>query len=345
MNNQTIQESAIGLPDGFTMRAPTAADAADVVALWNASEQHLGGTPHMTVKSLLHDWADPGLDVARDERLFHDADGTLVGHLFYEQNIVGNHPWIDGRTHPDYEGRGIGTAGLRWLMRRALELPADLPDDVRVSAFCGVRSDFAPCIALLDAFGFEAIRYFWRMVVALDGAELHDPIWPTGIELRPFDRERDAYALFKATDEAFEDHWGFQPPLTPTSHDEDYTSWCHWVFDEESYDPSLWFIAWDGEEIAGLSRCRLTAADDSEMGWLSQLAVRKPWRKRGLATALLSHTFREFQRRGKQRVGLAVDGANGTGALSLYERAGMRVTRETATYEKELRPGRELARL
>ena len=79
------------------------------------------------------------------------------------------------------------------------------------------------------------------------------------------------------------------------------------------------------------------------MGWLSTLAVRRPWRRQGIALALLHHTFREFHRRGRYRVGLGVDSANLTGATRLYEKAGMRISRQWDAYEKELRPGRELS--
>jgi len=71
--------------------------------------------------------------------------------------------------------------------------------------------------------------------------------------------------------------------------------------------------------------------------------VLRPWRRRGLALALLHHTFGEFYRRGKRRVGLGVDADSLTGALRLYEKAGMHPIRQYASFEKELRPGVELS--
>jgi ribosomal protein S18 acetylase RimI-like enzyme len=73
--------------------------------------------------------------------------------------------------------------------------------------------------------------------------------------------------------------------------------------------------------------------------------VRRPWRKRGLGLALLNHSFGEFYRRGYRRVGLGVDAQNLTGALRLYEKAGMRAdpARRFSVYEKELRLGVDLA--
>ncbi len=81
----------------------------------------------------------------------------------------------------------------------------------------------------------------------------------------------------------------------------------------------------DGDEIAGINLCRPQSFDDAEVGWVGTLGVRRQWRKRGMGLALLRHSFNEFYRRGKRKVGLGVDAQNLTGALRLYENAGMHV--------------------
>jgi len=86
----------------------------------------------------------------------------------------------------------------------------------------------------------------------------------------------------------------------------------------------------------------LKAPEDADLGYVHTLGVLRPWRRRGIALALLHHAFGELQRRGKKRVGLGVDAASLTGATRLYERAGMRPVRQSDLYEKELRPGRDL---
>ena len=78
------------------------------------------------------------------------------------------------------------------------------------------------------------------------------------------------------------------------------------------------------------------------MGWVNQLCVRKPWRRKGLGMALLLTSFNEFYRRGKKRAGLGVDATSLTHATRLYEKAGMHVTGKYDTYELELRPGKDL---
>jgi ribosomal protein S18 acetylase RimI-like enzyme len=111
----------------------------------------------------------------------------------------------------------------------------------------------------------------------------------------------------------------------------------------EGFDPTLWFVAMDGEEIAGISLCRDRSFNDPDVGWVSTLGVRRPWRKRGVGLALLRQSFGELYRRGKHKVGLGVDAENLTGALRLYENAGMHIHQAFDRFEKEIRPGEEIS--
>ena len=127
------------------------------------------------------------------------------------------------------------------------------------------------------------------------------------------------------SDEAFRDHWGHVP-----------ASFEEWERRKKHLgsDPGLWFLAESAGEAAGAAVCE----DRPEMGWVTELAVRRAWRRRGLGLALLRHALREFYRRGKRKVALGVDAESLTGATCLYERAGMRVDRLYTVYRKELRP-------
>jgi ribosomal protein S18 acetylase RimI-like enzyme len=72
------------------------------------------------------------------------------------------------------------------------------------------------------------------------------------------------------------------------------------------------------------------------LGWIGDLAVRDAWRGRGIGEALLRAAFRLFADRGLTHARLNVDAGNATGALRLYERAGMRVRREWLVVAKTL---------
>jgi ribosomal protein S18 acetylase RimI-like enzyme len=176
---------------------------------------------------------------------------------------------------------------------------------------------------LLESHGYREVRRFYRMQIDL-GAPSEPSRWPDGISVSTF-RIEDAREFKDALDEAFEDDWGF--------HRSTFEQWKRDRLEAPETDTSLWFIARDGGEIAGIIRC------DGERfggGWVGALGVRKPWRGRGLGNALLRHAFAEFHRRGAPHVGLGVDAQNESGALRLYEKAGMRVVSADVVFEKEL---------
>jgi GNAT superfamily N-acetyltransferase len=187
--------------------------------------------------------------------------------------------------------------------------------------------------------GFNVIRHSWTMVLELEG-EPQAPAWPAGIRVKTMERNKDEENILRAVREAFKDHWGY----IDTPYEEEKERWLHHIETDAGFDPSLCFLAMDGEEIAGISMCRWKAYDDPDMGWVNILGVRRPWRRRGVALALLQHSFCEFYARGRRKVGLGVDAQSLTGATRLYEKAGMRSdpSRQLVLYEKELRPGLEI---
>ena len=165
------------------------------------------------------------------------------------------------------------------------------------------------------------------------------PRWPDGVSLKPFDATRDLEAVYLADVDAFKDHHGYVEEAFET----DFPRFKHHFTQTENYDPSLWFIAWDGDEVAGISICRPYSPEDEKMGWVATLGVRRQWRKRGLGLALLQHSFGEFYKRGNSLVGLGVDADSLTGALRLYKKAGMSVYSQFDKYEKEIRAGEEIS--
>ena len=172
--------------------------------------------------------------------------------------------------------------------------------------------------------GFRLIRHFFRMEIDLD----HRPdeaAWLNGIAVRAF-RPGEERVVYDAIMDAFADHWDF----VPTEFDE----WEQFMVRSPTFDPTLWFMAEEGDELAGFSLCRLERRPG--VGHVGVLGVRPPWRRRGLGRALLLHSFHELRARGRAKADLGVDGENTTGAVGLYERAGMKLVRRTDAYEKVL---------
>ena len=157
-----------------------------------------------------------------------------------------------------------------------------------------------------------------------------EPVWPERVELRPYTSDL-LQAVFEADDEAFQDHWGHVS--------NNFELWQMFTVKRDGFDPSLWFLAYEGDEIAGFALCSYEQGE----AWVGELGVRRPWRRIGLGLAFLHHAFGEFYRRGERRVVLNVDSQNLTGATRLYTRAGMHPFEQTDIYELELRPGVELS--
>jgi mycothiol synthase len=215
-------------------------------------------------------------------------------------------------VHPDFRGRGVGT--------RLVEL-AEAWARERSLARLHMHAVTDEGRRLFEAHGFQLVRYFWRMEIFPDRAPPRlEP--PDGFDIRAYEPGTDDEALHAMHQEAFAEHWEFNPrPLE---------SWLRWRTTRSDYLPELWQLAFQGEKLAGA----VLGFGQSGVGWILDLAVAPRWRKRGLGLALLQRSFHELYRHGFTQIGLEVDSENETGATRLYERAGMRVTRRYATYEK-----------
>ena len=237
----------------------------------------------------------------------------------------------------EVEGRAVGYADLseeagRWSIDlRALDAEAArvLLEAARERAGEGaLLRGYAPSIDELaaDAYralGFAIVRHSFQMRVEL-AAPPEPPELPHGIAVRSM-REGEEERIHAAHMNAFADHWDF--------HEQSFEQWRRWQRDREFFDPTLWFLALDGDEIAGFALCAPHFSGEPAFGWVDLLGVRPEWRRRGLGEALLRHAFRALYVRGFTRIGLGVDAESTTGAVRLYERVGMRPVRRTDTWE------------
>jgi mycothiol synthase len=308
----------VASPDSITIRPPTLDDAPAVVELINACSIAEGGPPDFPLHRLLQGWND-GLALDADAWVALTRDGLIVGYeevQFDEQDASVE---LDGYVHPSFKGCGIGTRLLRLAEARACAaLPTNGPLRLRAT----IESANQAARQLFAAEGYATIRHFWRMEIELNEPP-PAPTWPTGLAVRSFIPGQDERATHSALEDAMADHWDHTP--VP------FEDWERTILQRADFDPALWFVATDGDTIAGVALC----FDSAEHGgWVRSLAVRSRWRRCGLGLALLHHSFGAFYNRGRQCVGLAVDSQSLTGATRLYERAGMRITEQYDTCEK-----------
>ena len=305
------------------LRPPREDEAGEVALVINAAARAEHGVDEVTETEIRRWFASPGLDVERDIFLAEE-DGRIAAYAdVSDAGETGKQFWIDLRVPPD-AAEATAEALVEAVERRACERAAELrPAGSRPRIIGDVSSTNPRLAAVLENAGFRLYRHAYRMAIDLDH-DLPEPRVPGGIEVRPF-RAGEERAVFDAVNEAFEDSW---------DHVEgSFEEWLHWTVENESFDPTLWWIACAGDEIAGFCLCRQHEAEP-DMGWVASLGVRRPWWRRGLARALLLTSFHEFARRGYSRVGLGVDADSLTGANKLYETAGMRPIRQHDMYEK-----------
>lgn len=337
-NLQELREN-LNLPPGCRMRPVEETDLQLLVDFINLCAQVEYGEDETNADDLLQDWYSPGFSLGSDTRLVESATGEVSGYVeVWDQRDPPVKPYLWSRTHPERHGQGIGTALLAWGEARARQVLARAPQGVQVVVQTGVVAGYQPSIDLLRANGYRLVRYFNNLEIQLEG-KTFIPRWPHGIELRPYQHPQQAEPIFRAFQEAFADHWG----VVAETFESAFPRWQHHRFDQPEFDPGLWFVAWDDDQIAGFSLCEKHKPADPDCGWVAQLGVRPAWRRQGLGLALLEQSFAALQAMGKPRAGLNVDSDSPTGANRLYEKAGMHLTKQWTIWEKILRPGVDLA--
>jgi mycothiol synthase len=315
-----------GLPEGYTTRAPRREDAVAVAALISACQIADSGQTDMSVEELLDDWHP--IDLAEEAVIVTAPDGRVAAYadVLNRSFVIVS---VYGYVHPDLRGIGIGSFLLAWGEDWTRDRMSQAPENARVVVQHYINSANAGARRLLEDSGYTPVRGIYVMETDLDEVPPL-PHWPEEISVRTFVPGRDERAAFEAVEDAFEDMWG-----RPRGTFQRFVG----MTETESFDPTLWFLAVDGDEIAGVTLCKTLAGE----GWVDVVGVRRPWRKRGLGLALLRHAFTEYHRRGVPRVGLSVDAESITGAPRLYGRAGMRVRESYIIHLKELRQGIDLS--
>jgi len=328
------------LPEGFTTRGAVLEDVETALKLFNRWSRSVIHEDEITdAVGIRTEWGSPGFDPAEDIHLVFAPAGEMVGYIeVWTTSNPPVHPWMWGRVDPAYEGLGIGTYLLNWAEARAKKALTEVPAELRVAPHVGTYQQAEAAKQLFVDMGYKYIRGSYTMRINMDTPPIA-PEWPTGITLRTCNPETDLEAVYHAVDDSFRDHYGH----VDTPFEEGLERFKHFMTGYEGFDPTLWFLAMDGDEITGICLCREKSYDNPDVGYINTLGVLRPWRKRGIGLALLRHSFGEFYRCGKRKAGLGVDAQNLTGALRLYENAGMHVDQAFDRYEKEFRPGKEIS--
>ena len=280
-----------------TIRPAKRDDLAAVTDVFNEHSRGLYGVADDSAEDILQYWESPDVDFEQDVIVAESSDGSLAG--YGDLGEFGGAFWLDIRGFDPHEKK----PGLRLL-----GFVAEKDTALR---------------QVYEESGYEVIRHSYRMEIDLQDLGEESPP-PEKIVIRTM-REGELEQVYEVHEQSFEDAWMHTR--------EPFAQWQHWFVKDPSFDPSLWFIAEAEGEIVGVSICRRRETEDG-LGWVRVLGVLRSHRRRGIGEALLRHSFAEFKRRGFQRVGLGVDAESPTGAVALYERAGMHVARTSVQLEK-----------
>ncbi|MFL5687104.1 MAG: GNAT family N-acetyltransferase [Chloroflexota bacterium] len=274
--------------------------------------------------------ASSGLDPLTDVVLA-EIDGLLVAVASAERTLRGGQPMYDVHGHivPELRRRGLGRALLHENLRRAGEIAVAHGDPYPLTIRAWTAERETGHQALLTSEGFSVDRWFFLMRrPTLD--DIPELPLPHGIELRSV-RPADHRAIFDAEFEAFKDHW------KPDDYDE---AQFEALFKKTDLDTDLWVVAWDRDEVAGVVQNWVWADENERLGvkrgWLEKISVRRPWRRRGLARAIIAESLRRLSAAGMSDAMLGVDTANPTGAVRLYEELGFEVDQRTSAYVRTL---------
>lgn len=304
-------------PPGLILQGAAPSDIPIITALLRVAEEFDAGEPSVTVEDVESEWMHSGFDPAVDALLVFE-DGRAIAYA----EVPG---WrAEATVHPDARGRGIGTAILAWIEKRAVERAVDDPE-IRVGQT--VIDTNAGAVSLFVRHGYAPRHTSWVLRLP-DGVAVNHPPLPGGITIRPFDPDREEWEVYRVIEDAFNE-W---PTRVPTS----FEDWRSAVTRRADFDPALLLVAATDRDVVGVA-FGIAYPDE---GWVQQLAIRRDNRGQGLAKALLRASFAEFHRRGFPDVGLSTDSR--TGALDLYLDVGMVVRSSYTHYSKLLTPAKSI---
>ena len=327
----------------FEIRPLSLEDVERYVEAQNAISASIGVQERIGREIVLLEWQEPGFDLSDSSIAYFSLDGDLAGYAtFWATAEKPVRPGLNWGVHPAYLDRNLERELLDWADAKARGVIPRCPAEARISLQSGARQGHTFAESALQDAGYSVCRSFYDMEIKLTERPLPPP-WPDGIVTRPYCHETDLPLLVDVVRDAFSDHFGF----IEESFEKDLEVFRHWLNNDPYFAPELVIFPIDRAtgQVVGCLLGLTQDFRDPEAGYIDTVGVRRSYRRRGLAAAMLQHSFAAFWDRGKRLVHLDVDGQSLTNAVALYERVGMTVYQRYNVYEKVLRDGVELAKV
>jgi GNAT superfamily N-acetyltransferase len=303
----------------FVVRPATLADLRDVLSIRQAQELADSATVCTTADQLAGEWEALGNHLAEQVWVAVATGGSL--HAYAELIQVDRMFNLRLWAPPDHCDAGIDLALLAKAEERACVIGREEGAD-NVTLLAQATSSYSEARETLMQSGYTLLSTYEKVELALNEIPASPEDIP-GIEIRSFAEGQDAEPIYRADEEAFVDQRGHTLRT--------FKQWKQRLkFDEETFDPSVWLIAYDRVDIAGAALGEIVQG----IGWIHHLFVRRPWRRRGLGAALMLSILRAFHGQGVGAARLNVGAQSLTNAHQLYRRLGFRVTGTYSNFEK-----------
>ena len=237
------------------------------------------------------------------------------------------------RAHllPEWRHSGTREAMFRLNEARIQEIAAS-HDKHRTKVFeVYANSEPNEWKALLEKNNYKPSWYLFAMLRSLTESVPDLPL-PKGVEVRPAKPEQYK-TIWDATAEAMRDERTFTEERW---NDEAFARYAK----SSNFAPDLWQIAWEGDQVAGGVHNYIDKDENIELkrkwGHTEEIFVRRPWRRKGLAHALIARSCMTLKEKGMDSATLDMEAENPSGALRLYESLGYKKDREFIFYRKPL---------
>lgn len=330
---------SIALPTGFRMRAAQLEDAQAVTDVENAEYAHYGTPLHYEAQALTAEWTMPTHNLTENSIVVENADGRIVASADLWADTVPVRSRVTALVHPDYYDRQLRECLLMWAEARARTLFDLCPSDVQISLMSGAMQENTHKQAALSTMGYQEIRRFYQMRIDMNAPPTVHPL-PEGYHYEIYCHPEQLAELVRVDGEAFRDHFGY----IETDLNDDIAEIGHFLDNLLHFDPSLFFNVIEdssGQIVAEI--WNLTEMDGNpSVAYIDSVGVLREHRGRGIAIAMLTYSLAMHYAAGRYSVALHVDADSLTGALRLYEKAGMHPVQTSVRYEKILRAGRDL---
>jgi mycothiol synthase len=307
-------------------------DYPGMVAAANASNYSDGINFVESVENLAAQYAHLTNSDTRTDVIVAEMAGEFIGYgrVWWQQ--VEDGPRVYGHFAflvPEWRGYGIRRAMLKHNEARLLAIAREHDTDAPRCYDVWASDKETAWIALLEQEGYEPARYSFEMARPHLN-DIPDLPLPEGLEVRPVKPEMYS-VIWSAAREAFRDHWGFSEEEWADSN---FEGWK----EQDIFTPELWQVAWDGDEVAGMILNFINEKENQAFnrlrGYTETICVRRPYRRKGLARALIARSLQLHRELGMTEAGLGVDAENPNGALQLYKSMGFEVIKQFTSYRK-----------